>query len=105
MRYKKLFTRVESHASAVSLLKSREYRYIKVTNNNNNTFGAKLVVCVCVMSAVAFIVRLYFVSAQSLLVSLPSKANSGHFSSQNISAKLHCQSSLSVCTMCVCVCV
>ena len=34
-RYKKLFTHVESHASAVSLLESREYRYIKVTNNND----------------------------------------------------------------------
>ena len=30
----KLFTRVESHASAVSLLESGEYRYIKAINNN-----------------------------------------------------------------------
>ena len=36
------------------------------------------------------------------LFSLPSKANSRHFSSQNISAKQHCPS---VCTVCVCVCV
>ena len=35
-RYKKLFTYVESHASAVSLLESGEWRYIKVINNNNN---------------------------------------------------------------------
>ena len=41
----------------------------------------------------------------TLLLSLPSKANSRHFSSQNISAKQHCPSPLSVCTMCVCVCV
>ena len=34
MRYKKLFTHVESHASAVSLLKSGEQRYIKAINNN-----------------------------------------------------------------------
>ena len=31
-RYKKLFTRAESHASAVSLLKSGEERYIKAIN-------------------------------------------------------------------------
>ena len=36
MRYKKLFTHVESHASAVTLLESREQRYIKAINNNNN---------------------------------------------------------------------
>ena len=36
-RYKKLFTHVESHASAVSLLESGEQRYIKAINNNNNT--------------------------------------------------------------------
>ena len=41
----------------------------------------------------------------SLLLSLPSKANSRHFSSQNISVKPHCPSLLSVCTVCVCVCV
>ena len=35
-RYKKLFTHVEWHASAVSLLKSGEQRYIKAINNNNN---------------------------------------------------------------------
>ena len=36
-RYKKkLFTHVESHASAVSLLESGEQRYIKAINNNNN---------------------------------------------------------------------
>ena len=35
-RHKKLFTQVESHASAVSLLNSGEQRYMKVTNNNNN---------------------------------------------------------------------
>ena len=34
--YKKLFTHVESHASAVSLLKSGEWHYIKAINNNNN---------------------------------------------------------------------
>ena len=33
-RYKKLFTHVESHASAVSLLESGEQRYIKAINNN-----------------------------------------------------------------------
>ena len=38
----------------------------------------------------------------TLLLSLPSKANSRHSSSQNISAKQHCPSPLSVC-MCVCV--
>ena len=32
---KKLFTHVESHASAVSLLESGELRYIKAINNNN----------------------------------------------------------------------
>ena len=42
----------------------------------------------------------------TLLLSLPSKANSRHFSSQNISVKPHCPSLLSVCTVCtVCVCV
>ena len=40
-----------------------------------------------------------------LLLSLLSKANSRHFSSENISAKQHCPSPLSVCTVCVCVCV
>ena len=35
-RYKKLFTHVESHASAVSLLESGEQLYIKAINNNNN---------------------------------------------------------------------
>ena len=35
-RYKKLFTHVESHASAMSLLESGEYRYIKAINHNNN---------------------------------------------------------------------
>ena len=35
-RYKKLVTHVESHASAVSLLESGEWRYIKAINNNNN---------------------------------------------------------------------
>ena len=40
----------------------------------------------------------------SLLLSLPSKSNSRHFSSQNISVKPHCPSLLSVCTVCVCVC-
>ena len=49
-----------------------------------------------------------------LLLSLPSKANSRHFSSQNILVKphcpsllsvcaVHCPSLLSVCTVCVCV--
>ena len=43
----------------------------------------------------------------TLLLSLLSKANSRHFFSQNISVKLHCPSLLSVCTVClfVCVCV
>ena len=31
---KKLFTHVESHASAMSLLESGEQRYIKAINNN-----------------------------------------------------------------------
>ena len=35
-RYKKLFTHVESHPSAVSLLESGEQRYIKAINNSNN---------------------------------------------------------------------
>ena len=38
----------------------------------------------------------------TLLLSLPSTANSRHFSSQNISVKQHCPSPLSVCTVCVC---
>ena len=33
--YKKLVTHVDSHASVVSLLESREQRYIKVINSNN----------------------------------------------------------------------
>ena len=37
--------------------------------------------------------------------SLPSKANSKHFSSQNISSKQHCPSPQSVCKGCVCLCV
>ena len=47
----------------------------------------------------------------TLLLSLPSKANSRHFFSQNISVKPHCPSLLSVCTVracvraCVCACV
>ena len=39
----------------------------------------------------------------TLLLSLPSKANSRHFSSQNISVKPHCPSLPSVCTVYVCV--
>ena len=39
MGYKKLFTHVESHASAVSLLESGEQRYIKAISNNNNNDG------------------------------------------------------------------
>ena len=40
MRYKKLFTNVESHASAVSLLQIGEQRYIKAINNNTvSRFG------------------------------------------------------------------
>ena len=38
MRYKKLVTHVESHASAVSLLES----YIKAINNNNNVIVQEL---------------------------------------------------------------
>ena len=41
----------------------------------------------------------------TLLLSLPSKASSRHFSSQNIPVKPHCPSFLSVCTVCGCVCV
>ena len=41
----------------------------------------------------------------TLLLSLPSKVNSRHFSSQNISVKPHCPSLPSVCSVCVCVCV
>ena len=41
----------------------------------------------------------------TLLLSLPSKVNSRHFSSQTISAKQHHPSLLSVCTVCACVCV
>ena len=36
---KKLFTHVESHASAVNLLESGEWRYIKAINNNNNIYS------------------------------------------------------------------
>ena len=36
-RYKKLFTHVESHASAVSLLNSGEQRYIKAISNTSGT--------------------------------------------------------------------
>ena len=44
MHYKKLFTHVESHASAVNLLESREQRYIKAINSNNNIiiFSARI---------------------------------------------------------------
>ena len=38
----------------------------------------------------------------TLLLSLPSKVSSRHFSSQNISVKPHCPSLPSVCTVCVC---
>ena len=41
----------------------------------------------------------------TLLLSLPSRANSRHFSSQNISVKPQCPSLVSVCTVCMCVCV
>ena len=41
MRYKKLITYVQSHASAVSLLESKEQRYIKAINNNNQTVARK----------------------------------------------------------------
>ena len=44
-------------------------------------------------------------SSGILLFSLPSKVNSRHFSSQNISVKPHCPSLPSVWTVCVCVCV
>jgi len=37
MRYKKLVTQLESHASAVSLLERGEQRYIKAINNNVST--------------------------------------------------------------------
>ena len=37
MCYEKLLTHAESHASAVSLLESRESRYIKAINNSNNS--------------------------------------------------------------------
>ena len=40
----------------------------------------------------------------TMLLSLPSKVNSRHFSSQNISVKPHCPSLPSICTVCVCVC-
>ena len=40
----------------------------------------------------------------TLLLFLPSKVNSRHFSSQNISVKPHCPSLPSVCTVCVRVC-
>ena len=40
----------------------------------------------------------------TLLLSLPSKVSSSHFSSQNISVKPHCLSLPSVFTVCVCVC-
>ena len=44
--YKKLFTHVESHASAVSLLNSGEQRYIKaINNNNNNNLSSELRSC------------------------------------------------------------
>ena len=36
MRYKKLFTHVESHVNTMSLLGSGEQRYIKAINNNNS---------------------------------------------------------------------
>ena len=36
MSHKKLYTQVESHVSAVSVLESGEQRYIKVINNSNN---------------------------------------------------------------------
>ena len=39
MRYKKLVTRVESHANAVSLLESGKECCIKVSNNNNNNIS------------------------------------------------------------------
>ena len=41
----------------------------------------------------------------TLLLSLPSKVNSRHFSSQNISVEPHCPLLPSVCTVCVCVCI
>ena len=41
MRYKKLITYVQSHASAVSLLESKEQRYIKAINNNNQAVARK----------------------------------------------------------------
>ena len=43
-------------------------------------------------------------SHQALCYSRPSKANSEHFSSLNVSVMQHCPSPMSVCTMCVCVC-
>ena len=42
MLYKKLFTHIESRASAVSLLESGEQRYIKAINNNDIA-GAEIV--------------------------------------------------------------
>ena len=41
----------------------------------------------------------------TLLISLPSKANSRRFSYQNISVKQHCRPPPSVCTVCVYMCV
>ena len=38
MRYKKLVTLVEPHASAVSLLKNGQQCYIKAINNNKNIY-------------------------------------------------------------------
>ena len=41
MRYEKLIIYVQSHANAVSLLKSEEQCYIKAINNNNQTVARK----------------------------------------------------------------
>ena len=45
-RYKKLFTHVEPHASAVSLLESGEGRCIKAINNNNTRIMSILIIII-----------------------------------------------------------
>ena len=45
MHYKKLVTRVESHANAVSLLKRGEQHYIKAINNNKGLTKRGFITC------------------------------------------------------------
>ena len=83
-----------------SLFSSSDTRMLKIQRLNRKTHGFRTFSHFAPTSG-----TISPKTSGTLLLSLPSKANSRHFSSQNISVKPHCPSLPSVCTVCVCVCV